>query len=236
MFCFVLWLLQLFHHINVSPETLPLCFIQLCCALCAFAVFFSICWCVFLELAVCLTSQSHHKKVYFYSFLFVQDHHSKTFTSVASPSHTNPLHVFHSHILFHRLLFFTRLDMGLGAEDNNCYFCKQNIFPILTLCRNSEQFEVCFVTVFSFITQECFTIEPAIMLSLSSQMLAFDLRVLLLALRTQSPTQKELELWFNRHFDWMCLSSKMAASLDVYISFLLFFIVFYSFSSYSRKH
>lgn len=105
MFCFVLWLLQLFRHINVSPETLPLCFIQLCCALCAFAVFFSICWCVFLELAVCLTSQSHHKKVYFYSFLFVQDRHSKTFTSVASPSHTNPLHVFHSHILFHRLLF-----------------------------------------------------------------------------------------------------------------------------------
>lgn len=117
MFCFVLWLLQLFRHINISPETLPLCFIQLCCALCAFAVFFSICWCVFLELAVCLTSQSHHKKVYFYSFLFVQDCHSKTFTSVASPSHTNPLHVFHSHILFHRLLFYkTRYGFGSRGQ------------------------------------------------------------------------------------------------------------------------
>lgn len=94
------------------------------CALFNFAVLYVLLQCFFLsagvfflELAVCLTSQSHHKKVYFYSFLFVQDRHSKTFTSVASPSHTNPLHVFHSHILFHRLLFYkTRYGFGSRGQ------------------------------------------------------------------------------------------------------------------------
>lgn len=94
------------------------------CALFNFAVLYVLLQCFFLSAGVFFWNlqfvwplRATIKKVYFYSFLFVQDRHSKTFTSVASPSHTNPLHVFHSHILFHRLLFYkTRYGFGSRGQ------------------------------------------------------------------------------------------------------------------------